>query len=81
MFSPPYSPSLVNRGGGSIDMVKRLDASQLQSLRKSPATVASQSLTDAHAAQLRKSLNDNSFERIELTELQYHCRGSSTEEV
>lgn len=64
MFSPPYSPSLDKRGGGSMDMVKRLDASRLQSLRKSPAPVASQTLASAHAALLRKFLNENATDSV-----------------
>jgi len=65
MFSPPFSiPSLVPRGGGSIDLVRRLDASRLQSLSKSPAPVASQTLTGAHAALLRKWLNENATDSV-----------------
>lgn len=64
MFSPPYSMSLVNTGVGSINLSKRLTAAQLQSLRKTPAPAATNTLSDTHARLLRKSLNENATDSV-----------------
>lgn len=62
MFARPYSLSLVNTGGGN--MAKRLTAAQIQSLRKYPAPVATNTLSDTHATLLRKWLNENATDGV-----------------
>ena len=62
MFSPPYSLSLVSMGSGN--MVKRLNTSQLQILKKSPVPVSTNTLSDTHATLLRKFLNENATDGV-----------------